>query len=559
MVKRILNVLHREISGLHQAAYLLGAFSVMSTILAFIRDRMFAYFFGASHALDIYYASFRIPDLIFSSVASVVSISVLIPFIIEKMNKGREEEKKFVDNVFTVFFLFIIAFCTVAFFLMPYIAPKFFPTFVGKDRDTLVLMARIILLSPILLGISNFFASITQAYKRFFIYATSPVLYNFGIILGIIFLYPRFGLLGLAYGVVLGAIMHVSIQLPFVIGEGLFPRFWTKIDFQSIRRVLILSIPRTITASSNEIAEFFLISFASVMSVGSISIFNYSYNLQSVPLSIIGVSYSLAAFPALARKITSGDQKEFLNQMIASAKHIIFWSLPAVILFIVLRAQVVRVILGSGQFNWTDTKLTAASLALFVISIIPQSLMPLFVRSYYARGRTRTPLIINFISASFIILFSYGLYRFFNYSPVFSGFITTILRVNGLPGASVLMLPLGFSIGATFNMLVHWIDFQKDYPAFSSPVLRTFFQTLAASLSMGVTSYFFLWVFSFAFNLNTTLGIFMQGFLAGIIGIFVYVAALKLLGNPELSEVADSFRHKFWKKGAVVIPEQENL
>ncbi|MDD4989194.1 MAG: lipid II flippase MurJ [Candidatus Pacebacteria bacterium] len=555
MVKNILRFIHREITGLHQAAYLLGVFAFLSQVLALFRDRLFAYSFGASHSLDLYYVSFRIPDFIFASVASVVSISVVIPFLVERLEKGEAEGKKFIDAVFSAFFIFIVVVSGVAFFLIPYFIHIFFPSFHGQDVITLVSMTRIVLLSPIFLGISNFFASITQVHKRFFLYALSPIFYNIGIILGVLVLYPIFGLVGLAYGVVFGAFLHMAIQIPFLVEHKLFPRLSLRVHFQSIKEVALLSIPRTLTASSNEIAEFFLISLASFMSAGSVSIFNFSFNLQSVPLSIIGVSYSLAAFPALTRSFASGNQSEFLDQMITSAKHIIFWSVPVAVLFIVIRAQIVRVILGTGHFDWNDTRLTAASLALFAFSTISQSLMLLFVRSYYARGKTIKPLIINFLSAGAVVLSAYFLSQYFLTESLLRHFVEVFLRVDGLSGTSVLVLPLAFSIGITINMIIHWIDFSFDFPAFTKPVFQTLFQSLSASIMMGAVSYIFLGIFSNIFSLNTLLGVFLQGFLAGIIGIVVCVLILKLLGSVELEEVWSTFHKKFWKTKDIVSEE----
>lgn len=552
MVKKIFKIINREISGVHDAAYLLGFFAFLSQVLALVRDRLLAHYFGASHSLDIYYASFRIPDFLFASIASVVSISVLIPFLVEKMDSSFEEGKKFIQAVFSVFFLFIAVVSVAAFFLMPYLLSYFFPAFTGDDGAKLITMSRIILLSPILLGFSNFFASITQVYKRFFLYAMSPVLYNAGIIAGIVILYPIFGLIGLSYGVVLGALLHGVIQLPFIIEKGLFPRLTRHIDFTSVKKVLFLSLPRTITASSNEIAEFFLISFAALMSVGSISVFSFSFNLQSVPLAIVGVSYSLAAFPTLARYYAGGERQKFVEQMVTSAKHIIFWSVPVAMLFIVLRAQIVRVLLGSGNFDWTDTRLTAAALALFIISIVPQSLMPLFVRSYYARSQTRKPLLMNFASAFFLVVLAYFLMKSMGGTSLWRYFIEALLKVDGLSGTSVLMLPFAFSIGVTVNALLHWIDFHQDFPTFTEPVFRTLFQSLSASIIMGFVSYLMLGVFGNFVDMNTAVGVFLQGFLSGISGILVYLFVLILLKSLELAEVWSTFHRKFWKTKVIV-------
>src|SRR3989344_3723460 len=217
MVKRILKFFNKEINGLHEAAYLLGFFTLLSQVLALVRDRLLASSFGAGYDLDIYYASFRIPDFIFVLVASIVSVSVLIPFLVEKLDKNEGEAKKFIDNIFSAFFLTIAGVSIVVYFFVPTLVDFFFPSLAEfQTRGELIFLTRVLLFSPIFLGLSNFFGSITQIYNRFFIYALSPVIYNFGIIVGIVFFRPFFGIYGLAYGVVLGAFFHLAIQIPFV-------------------------------------------------------------------------------------------------------------------------------------------------------------------------------------------------------------------------------------------------------------------------------------------------------------------------------------------------------
>lgn len=559
MVRNILRFIGKEVSGLHEAAYLLAASAILSQALALLRDRLLAYSFGAGHELDLYYAAFRIPDLIFVSVGSVVSITVLVPFLIEKMHQGHEEGRTFIDSTFSLFFMVIVAVSVIAFIAVPVLVPYVFPGLTdATSSHTLVTLIRILLLSPILLGISNFFASITQMYNRFFIYALSPLLYNAGIILGVLVLYPHWGLAGLGWGVVLGACLHLGIQVPFVRGKELIPQLTAAIDFNSIRRVVTLSLPRTLSLSSNQIATFFLVSFASLMSKGSISIFNFSYNLQSVPLSIIGVSYASAAFPTLSRLYSKGDKPKYLEQVITSTRHIIFLSMPLAVLFIVLRAQIVRTVLGAGQFDWADTKLTAAALALFSVSVAAQGLLSLFVRAYYSKGDTRKPLIINVISSTLIVIFGYLFMRLFTTIPVIRYFMESLLKVENLQGSSVLMLPLAYSVGVFFNTILHWVAFQKEFKEFSRSVSTTLFQSFGASILTGYVSYLFLNVFSHIFNLNTLMGIFLQGFCAGIVGLCVGVLVLSLLKSEELRDIWRTLHAKIWK-AKVVLPEQETL
>ncbi|MDO8430472.1 MAG: lipid II flippase MurJ, partial [Candidatus Taylorbacteria bacterium] len=402
MVKKFFSMMNMEIGGLHEAAYLLAFFAFLSQILALVRDKLLAYNFGAGHTLDIYYGAFRIPDLVFVSIASIVSASVLVPFFIDRFNNDADRGKKFIDSIFSAFFLAIVVISITVYFLMPYLIRFLLPGFAHDESlKELIFASRVLLLSPIFLGLSNFLSSITQMHRRFLVYAASPILYNIGIILGIIFLHPIFGFYGLVYGVIIGASMHMAIQIPFIIQKGTFPNLIFDISWREIKKVIFVSLPRTLTLSSNQLASFFLISLASLMTGGSISVFTLAFNLQSVPLSIIGVSYSSAVFPTLSRFFVENNRGQFLHQMIDSARHIVFWSIPITILFIVLRAQIVRTIYGAGQFDWADTRLTAAVLAIFIVSVIGQSLILLFVRAYYAEGKTRKPLIINIISGLF--------------------------------------------------------------------------------------------------------------------------------------------------------------
>jgi len=547
MVRKIFSFLYKETPTLHKAAYFLGFFAILSQILAFFRDRLLANIFGAGAQLDIYYAAFRIPDFLFVTIASVVSISVLVPFIVDKEKHSQKELKDFVDNMFSFFTVLIIFVCGLAFFLMPVFSEILFKGFDGEALSKVILLSRVFLLSPILLGISNLFGSLTQSYNRFIIYAFAPLLYNLGIILGIVVLGTRFGILGVAIGVVFGSLLHVLVQIPFVIKIGLLPRFRLNFDFSSIKEVVGLSFPRTLTLSLNHIATIFLISLASVMTIGSISVYSFSLNIQSIPLSIIGVSYSLAAFPTLARHFSSNNLKAFVEQMVTTARHIIFWSLPLTALFIVLRAQIVRVLLGSGRFDWNDTRLTAASLALFSLSAVFQSLMLLFIRAFYSAGHTRKPLIINTISTVILILCTYALVKVFYFSNSFHYFIVSIMKVEDLPGAVVLMLPLGYSIGTIINGVVHWIGFERSFGGFSKEVFRTFFQSFGVSVIIGYVAYLGLNIFAPVFNTETLIGIFLQGFCAGVLGILAGVVTLLLLKSREFGEFWSAIHTKFWK------------
>lgn len=603
-MNRILSIFHKEIAGVHQAAFLLGAFTLMSQLLALVRDRMLANFFGAGQTLDLYYTAFRIPDLLFASVASLVSISVLIPFFsgmfgndteknnaddADKMRANKENTRKLLDSIFTGFIAIMVGASLIAFLLMPYLVRLFFGNLGGEEAMIeLTFLSRLLLLQPICLGISNVFGVVTQISKRFFLYALSPVLYNLSIIFGLVFLYPIYGIRGVIGGVVIGGVMHFAIQIPFVLKQGLLPRFTLRFDIKTIVDVIKISIPRTITLSGNMLELIVITSFASWLVAGSVSVLNLALNLQSVPFAIVGVSYALAAFPTLSACFAKGEREKFMQHIVTAVRHVIFWSIPIAALFIVLRAQIVRTILGSGSFNWDHTRLTAACLALFVVSLVAQGLELLFIRAYYAAGRTAKPLVLNIISSLFTIGFPFLLLMAFNANPVFRFFIESLFKVEGIEGAAVLMLPLGYSIGTLLNALAFWIMFEYDFGkvwakkngvsevegvaagaegsvvsandrfAFTPKVLPTLFVSIEAAVAGGFVAYLGLNIFDTVFDLSTLLGIFLQGFAAGLMGIAGAIVVFLLLGNKEIGEIYGALRQKVWK-GKIIVSEPDKI
>ena len=562
MANRIITFLNKEFRGVNEAALLLGGFAFLSQLLGLIRDRTLAHIVGPGPMLDIYYAAFRIPDFLYISIASLASITVLMPFLVDKINNEKnatEEAKTFINNIFSAYMIFMIAISILIFILMPYIVHFVAPGFNDYQIKILITVSRIMLLSPIFIGLSNLIGTITQLFRHFLIFSLSPVFYNIGILSGVIFLYPKFGILGLGLGVILGAVMHFLIQAPVVASHNFFPRFTMNINWREIFHVVKLSAPRTLALSCNSLAFISLIAMASTLKPGSISLFTFAYNLQSVPVGIIGISYSVAAFPILVKSFSMKDIDNFINQIILAARQIIFWSLPVVTLIIVLRAQIVRVVLGSSTFSWSDTRLTAAASAIFIVCLATQGLVLLFVRGYYAAGNTRKPLFINVFSSVMVIVFAQIFtYIFHNYPAVLSQ-IEIILRVKGVEGTMMFALPIAFVLGSILNFFLIWIMFKKDFLRDKKLGLgKIFLQSSMSALMMGVIAYLFLGVFNNVFDLDTGKGIFLQGFCAGVIGIASGIFVLIILKNKEFSDLSHALRNKFWRN-RVIAPEQSEL
>lgn len=562
---KILRIFSKESVNINQAALLLGSFTLLSQILALFRDRSIAHFIGPSPSLDAYYAAFRVPDLIFISIASLVSFTVIIPFIVARMpvRAGGDsmevtlQAQKFLNDVFTVFFFVMVFFSVVAFLLMPYLISFIAPGFTPLMQAKVIMLSRIMLLSPILMGLSNLFGTVTQIFRKFFVYALSPVLYNVGIIIGVIFLYPIFGIYGLALGVAFGAFMHFGIQAFASSTLGFVPRFSFSINLSDIRSVVLTSLPRTLGLAFNNVALISIIALASYLESGSISVFNFAFNLQSVPLNIIGISYAVATFPTLVKSVSLGKMDEFKNHLKSTTRAIVFWSLPVIFLFIVVRAQIVRVILGSGSFSWENTRLVAASLALFSVSILAQGMTTFLSRAYYAMGNTKRPLIVNFSCSILIIILSFIFIYFFKNVLFFRYFIESMLKVNDIAGTEVLMLPLAYSIGTILNSILHWFFVRKDFMHGESFITKTFFQSLGASFFLGLVSYLSLNILSPIFGTTTFFGVFLQGFISGILGIATAILVLYLLKNEELKDITKALKTKFWRVKIIVPPQEE--
>ena len=547
MVQRFLGLMYKEVRGLHQAAYILALFAFGSQLLAIVRDRLLAHVFGAGQALDLYYSAFRIPDFLFVLFASVVSVYVLLPFI--NRASSSDLSVKANDILSQIFTLFVGLFTVSALFLAvtaPWYVDTLFPGFYGQ-YETLTILLRILLVQAFLLGVSNLCGVVTQASNRFILFAVSPILYNFGIILGLIVLYPLFGLPGLVVGVVIGAFLHLGIQVPFVLRSSYSFSLTRNFDWKLIASILKVAIPRGFTLSVNQFVLLIFTGVATTMAVGSVAVFQFAFNLQSVPLAIIGMSYSVAAFPTLSRLLAEGKQTEFNAQLITALRHIIFWSVPAVFLIIVLRAQIVRVLLGSGAFDWGDTRLTAAVLAVFVVSLVAQAILLLLIRAFYAGGRTVLPLLVATFSGIVGIISALSLVRIYEESSAFAILVAQAFRLEAQTGSEVLVLALAFVIMQSTQLIILGMVSRNVLGVRYRPLVSLTAKAALAGLGGALAAYVTLNFVVVGINQNTFVGIALQGMSAGIVGLVMTGLLYRLLRAPEINEIYRSFRVKIFK------------
>lgn len=552
MVKKIFSFLNKDISSINQAALMLGLTLLGSQFLGLIRDRVLASRLGPGEVLDIYYASFRIPDILYALAASLVSVTILMPFFtkleLSQNESASSSPKRFLSEVMTVFLVFMFLLSVFLWLAMPMLVGWIAPGFSEQALVELVKTSRILLLSPILFGISNIFGVVTQSKRAFLSFGLSPVVYNIGIIIGTLFLYPVMGLRGLVIGVLAGALMHGLIQWPVLFKNKLFPVLVWPINWQRIKSITVISVPRTFALALSQITFSYLIALASKAGEGAVSVFSFARNIQSVPLALIGMTFSVAAFPALVEAFAKSDTDKFKQYIIQPLQQILFWSFPVMVLFIVLRAQIVRVILGGGVFNWDNTRLTAATFALLVLAVVAQSAVLLFVRGYYAAGKTWRPLLVNLVSSSVTVVFSWWFLFIFKNNLVLSSFLEKLMRVDGVFGTEILVLALAFSLGSIINALVLWFMFSKTYLQKTKRVVwRSLWQSLSVSIFMGGVAYLGLQVGALWFDQSTLLGLILQGGLAGLLAVLVGGWLFWAFGNEEFLEVLSVLKKKFWK------------
>jgi putative peptidoglycan lipid II flippase len=542
MVKKILN--HKS-KTIFSAAFILAAAALTSRILGLIRDRLLAGRFGAGDELDIYFAAFRLPDLIYSILIMGAISSAFIPVFAQYFQKNKKEAWYLTSSLFNLATLVLIIVAGLFILLAPWLISFIAPGFSGAKREMTILLTRIMFLSPLLLGMSSILSGILQYFQRFFIYSLAPIVYNLGIIFGILFFVPLWGLVGLAWGVVLGTGLHLLIQIPSALFSGF--RIRKVLDFyhKGIKKIIKLMIPRTIGLAGLQINFVVITAIASTLASGSIAIFNLSHNLFWVPIGIIGISFATATFPRLARSFARKNKKEFSKNFSSVFSQILYLVLPITVLFFLLRAQIVRIILGTGEFGWIDTRLTAAALGIFSFSIFAQSLIPLISKAFYSFHNTRTPVLISLWSIGINILGSFFFVWVLNNGNWFSSFISRILKLQGISNFSVLGLPIAFALAGIFNFIVLLGVFDKKIK-FWHPriVLDSFWKVIIACLLMAITIYALLYVLNLFVNTRTFVGIFMQASLAGLGGIVIYFISSLLLKSPEALGLIRKFLSK---------------
>ena len=508
------------------AAFILATTGLLSNVLGLYRERMIAGTFGAGRMTDAFYASFLLPNTIFNLLILGALSSAFIPVFVEKLAQKNDRDAQEVANSFMNFILiFTIAFGVIIFVLAPKLVPFLFSGFFTTpftDSFNLyqltVNLTRIMILSPIFFAISGVFGGILNSYKRFVAYSIAPLIYNVSIIFAVVFLRGYFNppIYAVTIGVVIGAVLHALVQLPSVISTGY--RWKPIIDFRrgQVARIIKLMVPRALAIGANQInimVDFFI----AAKFIGGISVLNYANNIQTTPTVIFGISIATAIFPVLSESFSRGDMKEFMKSFSWSARRILFFMIPATVGIIVLRAQIVRLIYGIGNFSWDNTYWTTKALLFFAVGLVAQALIPLLVRAFYSIQDTRTPLYISLVTMIINAVLSLTLPFIPSLQLGVAG-IALAFSIAGIVNAILLFIWLNGKIGAL----------DPDHKIFESTA-----RLILASLLMGLITYGSLYFFDMFVNTSFVIGLLLQTSGAVAVGVASYFIITWIFGCEE--------------------------
>jgi putative peptidoglycan lipid II flippase len=519
-------------------ALIVAFFGILSRIFGLIRDRILAGTYGAGDSLDIYYAAFRLPDLAFELLVVGALGAAFIPVfskLITKDNMKRAWQSAngvFMMIVGSMFILSIIGIIAA-----PALMHLIVPGFPEEKMNETVELARIMFISPIFLSASAVLGGVLVSFRRFVLYSMAPLFYNVGIIIGATVIAPRMGLIGLAWGVVLGASMHFLIHVIAVKHAGfkIIKTTFLPHKNKDVRKVLTLMIPRMFSSASNQISLLLITFFASLLAAGSLTVFSFAINIQSVVLGLIGIPFAVAAFPVLSNRFATGDTKAFAGVLSQTLRRILYYAVPLSMIFFVLREQIVRVVFGAGYFDLEDTTLTYQVLGILCISLFAQSIIPILARGFYAMENTKTPFFIA-ISAQII---------------------NVIVIISLIRRVGIYSIAIAFSVAAIFNAMLLFTLMHKKIPQCEyKNTMRTMMQIIISTFVTFVITYFIRIILGEFLPLQYAWGVFVQLIVAGGVGALTYLFVTAVFGMKEYETIKKKIIIKIFGRPQVANEEQ---
>jgi putative peptidoglycan lipid II flippase len=415
-----------------RGAILLSVLTFGSYLMGLVRDRILTRTFGAGEELDAFNAAFVIPEL---SLGIVVASGVAAPFVPMFMGLRRENEpaaQTFGQTILTLAVLAMGVVSVLLFIFAPLTVPIVASGFGPAQQQLYIELFRVMTLTPIIFAASLVLGEVLVADRRFLFYGLAPILYNAGLAFGALVLSPEFGIFGAAIGAVIGALLHLAIRVVGIRGTGFRIRARLALQVAGLRDFFRLALPKTVSSPIEPLTFLFFTNVASTLVAGSITSVSLARNFQSVPVSLIGVAFSLAAFPALATAYTAGDKRSFGRLVRMNTLSIGVLTTCSAIGLIVIGERAIDVLLGGGLFDAEDVQRTALVLGVFAISIPFESLGHLYSRAIYATRHTRLQVVASLI-----------------------GFAVTIgVTLATVDALKIVAIPLGFTAGSAVRFVL---------------------------------------------------------------------------------------------------------
>lgn len=459
--KRGLGLILQRQNNIISAAIVIMATIIFSQILGLIRQRLLVTLFGASNTLGVYLASTRMPEFLFQLIIAGALSSAFIPVFSDYLAKGKEiDAHKIASTLLALSLVIFTGFSIILFIFARPLSGLLAPGFSSSQLDLMTALTRIIIFGEIIFIVGSFLSAMLQSYNHFFIPGIASAMYNLGIILAIIFLYPFVGIYSAAYGVILGSLIFVLVQIPLVRKMGFSFKPVMSMAFirdSGVSKVFKLIWPRTLSIAIFQLGTLITVTLVSFLQNPGRNyvIFDYAQTLAFAPVALIGQAIAQAAFPVLSKEKDS--PADFKITFMTSFNQLFYLILPISALFLVLRIPLVRLIFGASQFDWQATVLTGRTLAFFSISLFAQALVYLVSRGFYALQDTKTPLIIGAITTFFMILLA-SIFIFVYHLGIES--IAIAFSIGSIANFLIMFIFLDLKVGG-FNRKEFLVSFAK--------------------------------------------------------------------------------------------------
>ena len=373
-------------------AVLLGVLTFAAYAAGLARDRIFARTYGAGPELDAYNAAFVLPELLLDV---LVASGLTAPFVPVFTSLGRDDPAaapRFAQTVLTLAVGVTAAMSLLMLFAAPSTIAIIAPGFDAENQARYLDLFRLMLLTPIVFAASITLGEVLVAERKFLYYALAPILYNVGIVAGTVLFHNQMGIQAAAIGAVIGSFLHLGIRVIGMRKTSVRIRPRLELRMPALHEFLRLMVPKMISHPIEPLTFLFFTAVASTLVAGSVSAVSFARNFQSVPVALIGVAISIAAFPALSGAWAAGDRAGFTKMVRTNAVTISVVSVIAAVALVVVGPLAIDVLLGGGAFDAEDVRLTATVLAAFALAVPFDALGHLLARSLYATHNTLLPL-----------------------------------------------------------------------------------------------------------------------------------------------------------------------